>query len=183
MIDALLVLIGTALDLPRDSFEDFLRLGGWVVQVILVAALAMWTLILERYWYLRRIHPVRLEARKAEWSGRHDRRSWTAHRIRDQLLSELKVGMTATLPLIRVMVPLAPLLGLLGTVAGMLEVFDAMTAAGQADVRAMAYGVSHAMVATLAGLVVSLLGLFFSVRLTARVRWESDRLPDRFVTE
>ncbi|WP_273453001.1 MotA/TolQ/ExbB proton channel family protein, partial [Nevskia ramosa] len=90
---------------------------------------------------------------------------------------------SATLPLIKVMVPLAPLLGLLGTVAGMLEVFDAMTAAGQADVRAMAYGVSHAMVATLAGLIVSLLGLFFSVRLAARVRWETDRLPDRFITE
>jgi len=176
-------LLHIAYELPRDSWEDFLRLGGWVVQVILVAALAMWTLILERYWYLKRIHPQRLAERRAEWAGRRDRRSWTAHRIREQLLSELKVGMTATMPLIKVMVPLAPLLGLLGTVAGMLEVFDAMTAAGQADVRAMAYGVSHAMVATLAGLVVSLLGLFFSVRLAARVRWESDRLPDRFVTE
>lgn len=176
-------LLQIAFELPRDSWEDFLRLGGWVVQVILFAALAMWTLILERYWYLKRIHPARLAERRAEWDGRRDRRSWTAHRIREQLLSELKVGMTATMPLIKVMVPLAPLLGLLGTVAGMLEVFDAMTAAGQADVRAMAYGVSHAMVATLAGLVVSLLGLFFSVRLAARVRWESDRLPDRFVTE
>lgn len=176
-------LLHFAFELPRDSWEDFLRLGGWVVQVILVAALAMWTLILERYWYLKRIHPMRLAERRAEWTARRDRRSWTAHRIREQLLSELKVGMTATMPLIKVMVPLAPLLGLLGTVAGMLEVFDAMTAAGQADVRAMAYGVSHAMVATLAGLVVSLLGLFFSVRLAARVRWESDRLPDRFVTE
>ncbi|MCX7071135.1 MAG: MotA/TolQ/ExbB proton channel family protein [Gammaproteobacteria bacterium] len=176
-------LLHIAFELPRDSWEDFLRLGGWVVQVILVAALAMWTLILERYWYLKRIHPQRLAEKKAEWSSRGDRRSWTAQRIREQLLSELKVGMSATMPLIKVMVPLAPLLGLLGTVAGMLEVFDAMTAAGQADVRAMAYGVSHAMVATLAGLVVSLLGLFFSVRLAARVRWESDRLPDRFVTE
>lgn len=170
-------------ELPRDSWEDFLRLGGWVVQVILVASLAMWVLILERYWYLRRVHPQRLAERKAEWAARGERRSWIAQRIRDQLLSELKVGLSATLPLIKVMVPLAPLLGLLGTVAGMLEVFDAMTAAGQADVRAMAYGVSHAMVATLAGLVVSLLGLFFSVRLAARVRWQIDRLPERFVTE
>ncbi len=170
-------------ELPRDSWEDFLRLGGWVVQVILAASLAMWLLILERFWYLKRIHPSRLAEKKAEWTGRRERRSWTAQRIREQLLSELKIGMSATLPLIKVMVPLAPLLGLLGTVAGMLEVFDAMTAAGQADVRAMAYGVSHAMVATLAGLIVSLLGLFFSVRLAARVRWETDRLPDRFVTE
>jgi biopolymer transport protein ExbB len=176
-------LLSQAIELPMQSVEDFLHLGGWVLQVILLAALAMWTLILERYWYLFRIHPQALAARRDEWKARSDRKSWTAHRIRDQLLSELKIGLDSTLPLIRVMIPLAPLLGLLGTVTGMLEVFDAMTAAGQADVRAMAYGVSHAMIATLAGLVVSLNGLFFAVRLTSRVRIEAERLPDRFVTE
>lgn len=176
-------LLHSAFELPLQSVEDFLHLGGWVLQVILFAALAMWTLILERYWYLHRIHPLALAARRAEWKARAERQSWTAHRIREQLLSELKIGLDATLPLIRVMVPLAPLLGLLGTVTGMLEVFDAMTAAGQADVRAMAYGVSHAMIATLAGLVVSLNGLFFAVRLSSRVRAESERLPDRFATE
>lgn len=172
-----------AIDLPLQSVEDFMQLGGWVLQVILLAAFAMWVLILERYWYLFRIHPQQLQAKRGEWLARRERRSWTAHRIRDQLLSELKGGMEATLPLIRVMIPLAPLLGLLGTVTGMLEVFDAMTAVGQADVRAMAYGVSHAMIATLAGLVVSLNGLFFAVRLTSRVRWISERLPAGFVTE
>jgi len=176
-------LVEQAFALPMQSVEDFMHLGGWVLQVILFAALAMWTLILERYWYLFRIYPQALEARRAEWKARSDRQSWTAHRIREQLLSELKIGLDATLPLIRVMIPLAPLLGLLGTVTGMLEVFDAMQAAGQADVRAMAYGVSHAMIATLAGLVVSLNGLFFAVRLTSRVKVESERLPDRFVTE
>ena len=65
----------------------------------------------------------------------------------------------------------------------MLEVFDAMTAAGQSDVRAMAYGVSHAMISTLAGLVVSLFALFASVQLGARVRELSERLPDLLVTE
>jgi biopolymer transport protein ExbB len=65
----------------------------------------------------------------------------------------------------------------------MLEVFDAMTAQAGSDVRAMAYGVSHAMISTLAGLVVSLTGLFFSVQLSARVRGESERLPDLLAPE
>jgi len=168
---------------PFESVGDFFHLGGWVLKWILLAALAMWTLILERYWYFWRIHPAELRGRLGQWFGRGERRSWHAHRIREQLISELKIGMGATLPLIRVMVPLAPLLGLLGTVTGMLEVFDAMTAAGQSDVRAMAYGVSHAMISTLAGLVVSLLGLFFSVQLSSRVRAESERLPDLLLPE
>ncbi|HZR37613.1 MAG TPA: MotA/TolQ/ExbB proton channel family protein [Nevskia sp.] len=168
---------------PFESVADFFQLGGWVLKWILLAALAMWTLILERYWYFWRIHPAELRGRLGQWLARGERRSWHAHRIREQLISELKVGMSVTLPLIRVMVPLAPLLGLLGTVTGMLEVFDAMTAAGQSDVRAMAYGVSHAMISTLAGLVVSLLGLFFSVQLSSRVRHESERLPDLLLPE
>ena len=168
---------------PFESVGDFFHLGGWVLKWILLAALAMWTLILERYWYFWRIHPAELRARLGRWLARVERRSWYARRIREQLISELKVGMSSTLPLIRVMVPLAPLLGLLGTVTGMLEVFDAMTAAGQSDVRAMAYGVSHAMIATLAGLVVSLLALFFSVQLGSRVRAEAERLPDLLLPE
>lgn len=168
---------------PFDSVGQFLHLGGWVLKWILLAALVLTTLILERYWYLLRIHPRELSARLGEWRGRVERRSWAAHRIREQLISELKIGLGATLPLIRMMIPLAPLLGLLGTVTGMLEVFDAMTAAGQSDVRAMAYGVSHAMISTLAGLVVSLFALFASVQLGARVRELGERLPDLMVTE
>jgi len=168
---------------PFESVGDFMHLGGWVLKWILGAALVMWVLILERYWYFARIHPAELKRRLGQWLARGERRSWYARRIREQLISELKVGMELTLPLIRVMVPLAPLLGLLGTVTGMLEVFDAMTAAGQSDVRAMAYGVSHAMISTLAGLVVSLLGLFFSVQLGSRVRAEAERLPDLLLPE
>ncbi len=168
---------------PFESADDFLHLGGWVLKWIVLAALVMWTLILERYWYLWRVHRLELNRRLAQWAARPERSSWIARRIREQLISELKIGLSAPLPLIRVMVPLAPLLGLLGTVTGMLEVFDAMTAAGQADVRAMAYGVSHAMIATLAGLVVSLFGLFFSVQLGARVRAASERLPDLLLPE
>ena len=170
--------LSAGLAAPFESVDDFFHLGGWVLKWILLAALGMWTLILERYWYFARIHPAELRQRLGQWTQRRERRSWHARRIREQLISELKVGLSMTLPLIRVMVPLAPLLGLLGTVTGMLEVFDAMTSAGQSDVRAMAYGVSHAMISTLAGLVVSLLGLFFSVQLTSRVRAESERLPD-----
>ena len=168
---------------PFDSAGQFLHLGGWVLKWILLAALLLTTLILERCWYLLRIHPRAQALRLAQWRGRDERQSWAARRIREQLISELKIGLSSTLPLIRVMVPLAPLLGLLGTVTGMLEVFDAMTAAGQSDVRAMAYGVSHAMISTLAGLVVSLFALLASVQLGARVRELSERLPDLMVTE
>ena len=80
------------------------------------------------------------------------------------------------------MVPLCPVFGLVGTVGGMLEVFDAMAASGSADTRLMAYGISHAMTATMAGLMVSLNALLFSGYFQTRVRRESEDLADMLVT-
>ena len=61
------------------------------------------------------------------------------------VISKLNVSMTRGFPILQVLVPLSPLLGLVGTVSGMLEVFDSMAMRGSADARSMASGVSEAM--------------------------------------
>tara|TARA_R110000787_G_scaffold42983_17_gene105385 strand:+ start:2254 stop:2799 length:546 start_codon:yes stop_codon:yes gene_type:complete len=161
-----------------DSLIDFLDSGGWVTRWILLACAILVTVILERLWYLWRVYPrVRAEA-LSQWNAREETQSWAAQRIRDALISQLRVGLESGLPIIRVMVPMAPLLGLMGTVMGMLQVFDAVAFSGGNDTRAMAGGISHAMIATMSGLVVSVIGLFFSNLIGGRIRAESDRLPD-----
>jgi biopolymer transport protein ExbB len=79
-----------------------------------------------------------------------------------------------------VLVPLSPLLGLIGTVSGMLEVFDSMALRGSADARAMASGVSHAMICTMSGLAVSISGLYPVYFFQSRARRETERLAERF---
>jgi biopolymer transport protein ExbB len=162
--------------LPTQPLIDFLDLGGWVVKWIALCAFVLWVLILERSWFFWRVLPRLRHGSIAQWQAREDHESWGAQRIRTAMLSELKQAMESGLPLIRVMVPMSPLLGLLGTVVGMLQVFDAMTVSRTADTRAMADGISHAMIATMAGLVVSLIGLFASYLLGSRVRQETRRL-------
>jgi biopolymer transport protein ExbB len=171
-------LIIQQLFLQYDTLGAFLDSGGWVTRWILAACALLITVALERAWYLWRIYPRVRAAALAQWSLRADRHSWAAQRIRIALISQLRVGLEAGLPVIRVMVPMAPLLGLLGTVMGMLQVFDAMAFSGSGDTRAMADGISHAMVATMTGLVVSVIGLFFSHLLGSRVRSEAERLND-----
>src|SRR5262245_24945072 len=73
--------------------------------------------------------------------------------------SLFRTGCTANRRLMQTLVPMAPLLGLIGTVSGMLEVFDSMALRGSADARTMASGVSHAMLCTMTGLAVSITGL------------------------
>lgn len=163
---------------PFSAVSTLIGAGGWVLPWIFATALIMWTLIAERWWYFRRIFPAQRAALQAQWRGRSDHRSWSARQIRAMLVSQARVAMDAPLPLLRVTVPIAPLLGLLGTVTGMLEVFDGMMISGSADARTMAYGVSHAMIATLSGLVVSVSGMFFLNRFQTRVERETESFGD-----
>ena len=94
------------------------------------------------------------------------------------LVSRVTARLGSTVPLIKTFVALCPLLGLLGTVTGMVEVFDVMAVAGTGNPRAMASGVSYATIPTMAGMVAALSGLVFSVQLERRGRRERDCIAD-----
>ncbi len=168
--------------LPMQSIREFIAAGGWVLWWIFGAGLLMWTLILERYWYFWRVYPRVRSHVESRWQMRDDRRSWVARRVRASFIVTAGAEMGFTLPLIQVLISMCPLLGLLGTVTGMIEVFDVMALNGTADARAMAAGVSRATIPTMAGMVVGLSGLFFINRFRSRVRNETERLGDHLVT-
>ncbi|HVT34547.1 MAG TPA: MotA/TolQ/ExbB proton channel family protein [Nevskiaceae bacterium] len=170
-----------ALAAPFESLDDLFDMGGPVLTWIFLAALVMWTLIVERYWFFAFVFPQRRAELRRAWEARDNRRSWTSRRIRQAMIGEMATAMASTLPVMRVIIPICPLLGLLGTVTGMLEVFDIMALKGSVDARAMAYGVSHAMISTLTGLGVAVSGMFFVNRFNARVRVETELLSDALV--
>lgn len=165
---------------PFDAMMDMRHLGGPVVVWIFVACLVMWTLVLERCWFFAGVLPRQTERLLREWQARPEHTSWIAHQIRKAMISTLNAGMSSNIQLLRVLVPLCPLLGLLGTVSGMLNVFDAMAARGSADARSMANGVSEAMICTLTGLAVSISGLYPVHYFRRRIRLETELLADRF---
>ena len=159
-----------------DAIRHFLELGGNVLWGIMAALFLMWTLIMERLWYLYRVHPRRRQAVMEAWAARTDRASWNARRIRDCLVSEAAVDLQRHVGLIKALIAVCPLLGLLGTVTGMITVFDVMTYAGGGNARAMAAGVSMATVPTLAGMVAALSGVYFGSWLEHRAQVETERL-------
>ncbi len=165
---------------PFVAVHNMRQLGGPIVDWIFAASVILWGLVLERYWYFSKILPQESARMVKVWQSRPDHQSWSALQIRRAMLSRLNAGMNANLQLLKVMVPLCPLLGLLGTVSGMLDVFDSMAARGSADARSMANGVSEAMVCTLGGLAVSITGLFPVYYFRQRARRETQRLAERF---
>ena len=166
---------------PYHSVVAMAQTGGPFVVAIFTCGFVMWTLVIERYWYFSRILPKLAQQTIAEWQSRTEKQSWCARQIRRAMISRLNAGMSANMPLLRVLVPLSPLLGLIGTVSGMLQVFDSMALRGSADARAMASGVSEAMICTLTGLAVSISGLYPNYYFQARTRMETELLSDKLV--
>ena len=94
------------------------------------------------------------------------------------MVSRASLALRQNVGLIRSLVTVCPLLGLLGTVTGMIAVFEVMTYSGGGNARALAGGVSMATIPTLAGMVAALSGVYFVTWLDHKARLETEKLED-----
>ena len=166
------------MDLGLNDLQAFLERGGPVLLVIMVATFVMWALILERLFYFRFAHQSVADEAIAEWNARSDRKSVLAHWVRDKLISEVSAKAEANVSMTKAMVALAPLLGLLGTVTGMVTVFDVMAITDGADAKAMSGGVSRATIPTMAGMVASISGIIFTSGMDSKVNRLVQKVED-----
>ena len=160
----------------------FFELGGNVLYLIALTTLLMWSLIIERMYYFFTEHRKLVRDVTGAWEERNERKSWSAHAIREALLSEATTRIRGSMPLILTCITLCPLLGLLGTVTGMIQVFDAMATQG-GNARSMAAGVSAATIPTMSGMIASLSGILGSLFIRRRVERESELLNEHLTMD
>ena len=181
---------------------EYFRSGGVVMFPILIISLWMWGLIIERIIYFRKIERRDVTPDRAIEAVR----SGSTAGIDESLISGLRamvvigflkerVGSTGLnryilrhccmrqrpllrrrLAVIGILAAIAPLLGLLGTVTGMMTTFDVISIFGTGNARAMAAGISEALLTTQSGLLVAIPGLYMSIYLNRR----AERLEDQF---
>lgn len=161
----------------------FIEMGGPVLKLIGFLLFVMWSLIFERLFYFGGALKTDLNGVIDEWESRSERRSWNARQIRRALISESVMKINQNMAIIKTLVALAPLMGLLGTVTGMIEVFNIMAVTGGGDAKSMAGGVSRATVPTMAGMVAALSGVFAQAYLTRVVERESALLEDHLTSD
>ena len=169
-----------------DAWEavlDFFEIGGPIIPVVAVVLVIMWVFMLERLFYFYFEHKRVVADAMSIWEARKERKSWHAHRVRELLISEVKVKSSEFLGLIKVAVALCPLVGLLGTVTGMITVFEVMALLGSGNARAMAAGVTQATIPTMSGLVAALSGYFISVWLTHKAKYEIESLSEHMTMD
>ncbi|HPF69229.1 MAG TPA: MotA/TolQ/ExbB proton channel family protein [Candidatus Krumholzibacteria bacterium] len=169
---------------------DYLAQGGWVMVPIALSSLLMWVFILERWITFGRLGGHDIEPADGlrmvdggavptgvaglRWrlvSGFAARRSGRAAADRLLLRAEserLRRELRRRLAAISVLAAVAPLLGLLGTVLGMIQTFEVIALFGTGNAKAMAGGISVALITTQSGLIVAIPGIFISRALSRR---------------
>lgn len=148
------------LQMAEQRVEDLMATGGPVMWPLVAVSMLLWTLLIERYWALFHRLPAALAALPAPRSSAD--RITTANTIHIESQRHLRM--------IRTLAGLLPMLGLLGTVTGIVETFDLIRLFGSADARIIARGVSQALLTTLSGLVMGLFGVGLGHHLARRAR-------------
>ena len=148
-----------------STLSEFMARGGPVLWFIAADAAILGFLVIERYWFIQLSFPRSFKARCRDWRLDQPQPARRHLYLRRALLAQAELALTGPLQLLRLVVALCPMLGLLGTITGMMQVFDALALQGSADVRGMAAGISRATLPTMAGMGVALPGLYFGLQL------------------
>ncbi len=181
----------------RKVFE-LVKAGGWLMWPIIACSIAATAIILERLWALRRKRVIPANLVAQIWKTHSRNKLTNAHLATLRAGSPLgrvlaaglvnrmhsrevmkesieEAGRQVVLELERFLntlgtiASISPLLGLLGTVIGMIEVFSAIVGAGVGNPAQLAGGISQALITTAAGLSVAIPSLMFHRYLTGRV--------------
>ncbi len=169
---------------------EIILAGGWLMAPILLCSTLAVAITIERFWTLRasKVIPEGLGATVEDWATRHelDQRhleqlraesplgriyaSALTNRKRPREIIKEAVEDTGRhvvhdlerfLNTLGTIAGISPLLGLLGTVIGMIEVFSAIMISGVGDANVLAGGISQALITTAAGLTVAIPSYFF----------------------
>lgn len=147
-----------------ESIQNFMSRGGWVLYLIFFTIFILWLLIIERFWYFhfsfKKDSDFVLQKWKTRFAAYTPLSPFMYLRLRKADISMLKMRLHKNISNIKTLVALCPLMGLLGTVTGMVAVFEIMANVGTGNARLMASGISMATIPTMAGMVGALSGIY-----------------------
>ena len=159
-----------------SAISHLFNQGGSVLWAISGVALIILLLASERLLFISISYQQYQQKVINKWRSRPDTHSWFAYHIREAILAESNLQLNNALWLIKACVLVCPLLGLLGTVTGMISVFDVLSYSGTGNPRLMAAGIFQATIPTMAGMVVAIIGLILRQQVLRQVRKKQSQL-------
>lgn len=179
------------MDLTAE-FLDLMARGGPVMWVIFIVAWLAIIMLIERAlrvsaWRRHAIReqdefkknnshkpasngsPIAILVNRMNWDEL-DHKDDVAQQLNIQL-AELMPKLEGSLPTVAIIGSLLPMLGLLGTVTGMIEVFEVIALQGTGEPQEMAHGISQALLTTASGLIIAIPVIFSHHLLSRRLRY------------
>lgn len=153
-----------------STLEQFMSKGGPVLWWLGLLILLFWLIVIERVFFLMYAFPRKQKVWLEHWGERREHHSWYAKKQRDAWVHQAHLALFQNINLLKLIIGLFPMLGLLGTVTGMISVFDVLAVEGTSQPRLMASGISMATLPTMAGMVAALVGVFCYSRLLSALK-------------
>jgi len=163
------------IELYIDDLLAFFDKGGFVLYIVFAIAFVLWTLLIERYIYISFEYKKQKRTILEEIKTLEIKQKFKDE-VKRYLVEDSNLKLKSGLDFIKTLIIVCPLVGLLGTVTGMIEVFDVMAITGSNNVKSMANGVSMATIPTMAGMVVALSGILFEKRLELSIKYHKQKL-------
>ena len=148
--------------------ELFIR-GGPVLYILFGLTFLIFTLLIDKYVFIF-IQSKKWVNNKFNQFVELNPPSVTKYKfVESTLISNVKRKTASNIKVLDGLIGMCPMIGLLGTVYGMIEVFEVLSFMGTGNPRAMSSGVAKATIPTMAGMVISLFGLYFRQDLNQRM--------------
>lgn len=139
------------------TYSNFLYQGGPVVVILFIISIYLFVLIFAKFKHLFfDMHRIQDEYKENLANIKND----NLYLLNiTSLKSDYKSIVKKDFYIIQTLIALCPILGLLGTVTGMIEVFDVVSFFGTGNARALASGITKATLPTMTGMAISIVGL------------------------
>ena len=148
--------------------ELFIR-GGPVLYILFGLTFLIFTLLIDKYVFIF-IQSKKWVNEKFNQFVKLNPPSETKYKfVESTLISNVKRKTASNIKVLDGLIGMCPMIGLLGTVYGMIEVFEVLAVLGTGNPRAMSTGVAKATIPTMAGMTIALSGLFFKFDLANKV--------------
>lgn len=140
---------------------ELIAKGGPVLYLLFTLTLFILYIVINKYFFILSDQKHWYKNRFEDFINNHPSSQFSNSDLDKTIVSEFKRISFNNIKFLDGLIGMCPMIGLLGTVYGMIEVFEVLSFLGTGNPRAMSSGVAMATIPTMAAMVITLFGLFF----------------------
>ena len=162
--------------------NELITRGGPVLYLLFILTLIIFYIVFNKYFFVFVEKKEWLSSKLDNFINSNPPDSIKLVQVEKTFLSEFNRTSHQNIKLLDGLIGMCPMIGLLGTVYGMIEVFEVLSFLGTGNPRAMSSGVAKATIPTMASMVITLFGLYFRQDIGVRLEKSNKEIKDIFKT-